>query len=93
MTAATQVEKPDGHLPYRLFTYADRGRAAFVRPEQVVGSTVDYRNEYWIVEITLRDNLMELNSALTSKVLHGNSSAGCTTSWKRTRCGTSTTRH
>jgi hypothetical protein len=58
---AIQIEKqPVGHLPYRLFTYSDRGRASFVRPEQVVGSTVDYRNERWIVEITLRDNLMEL---------------------------------
>jgi hypothetical protein len=56
-----QVATPDGYLPYRLFTYSDRGRACFIRPEQVVGSTVDYRNEHWLVEITLRENLMELS--------------------------------
>jgi hypothetical protein len=56
----TQVENPDGYLPYRLFAYSDRGRACFIRPEQVVGATVDYRNAHWLVEITLRENLIEL---------------------------------
>src|SRR3954452_18583566 len=56
----TLIPMPDGYLPYRLFTYADRGRACFIRPEQVVSATVDYRNERWSVEITLRENLIEL---------------------------------
>src|SRR5580692_6622310 len=60
MTAATQVETPDGYLPYRLFAYSDRNRAGFIRPEQVVGTVMDYRNGKWIVEITLRENLIEV---------------------------------
>jgi hypothetical protein len=57
---AQQVTTTDGYLPYRLFTYSDRGRACSVRPEQVVGITLDYRNEQWLAEITLRENLMEM---------------------------------
>jgi hypothetical protein len=56
-----QVEMPDRYMPYRLFTYSDRNRAGFIRPEQVVGTAMDYRNEKWIVEITLRENLIEVN--------------------------------
>jgi hypothetical protein len=56
-----QVEMPDRYMPYRLFTYSDRNRAGFIRPEQVVGTAMDYRNEKWLVEITLRDNLVEVS--------------------------------
>ena len=56
-----QVEMPDGYMPYRLFTYSDRNRAGIIRPEQVVGTVMDYRNEKWIVEITLRENVIEVS--------------------------------
>lgn len=55
-----QTNAPDGYLPYRLFSYSDRKRVCTLRPEQVVGIVVSHRNAQWRAEITLRENLVEV---------------------------------
>jgi hypothetical protein len=58
--APSSLKAPGGFLPYRMFLYVGKKHVFTVRPEQVLGTSMEYNAGEWWVYITMRDNGMEM---------------------------------